>query len=86
MRDLKRKITILHLGLLTSVPAFIIEHLNIIKKNIYLTIKKSKIKLSTLRNIYEVGGLKYTDIFYKTVSLQCSWVRQLFDKIFIHGK
>ena len=67
-----------HLGLITSVPAFIIDQPNIIKKSFIWQEKKPKIKQSTLRNTFELSGLKDTDIFYKVTSLQCSWVRRLF--------
>ena len=32
------------------------------------------------------GGLKDLDIFYKIISLQCSWIRRLFDDNFHHWK
>ena len=91
MRDLsiERKITIfktladskkVYLGLITSVPAFIIEQLNIIKKTLFGKEKKNKMKHSVLRNTYDLGGLKETDIFYKITCLQCLWVRWLFDE------
>ena len=83
MRDggIKTLASIVHLVLMTSVPAFIIEQLNIIKK-FYFTRKKNKIKHSTLRSTYKLGGFKDTGIFYKITSLQCSWVRRLFDENF----
>ena len=37
-------------------------------------------KHSVLRNTYDLGGLKETDIFYKITCLQCLWVRWLFDE------
>ena len=63
---------IVHLGLITSVPVFITESLNItIKKNFWY-LKKYKTKHFTLRNSYELGGLKDIDIFYKMINLQFS--------------
>ena len=44
--------------------------------------KNPKIKNSTLCNDYEYGGLKNVDIFSKVVSLQCSWIKSLFDNNF----
>ena len=44
--------------------------------------KNSKIKNSTLCNDYEYGGLKNVDIFSKVVSLQCSWIKRLFNSNF----
>ena len=48
--------------------------------------KNSKIKNSTLCNDYENGGLKNVDIFSKVVSLQCSWIKRLFDSNFHQWK
>ena len=48
--------------------------------------KNSKIKNSTLCNDYEYGGLKNVDIFSKVVSLQCSWIKRLFDNNFHQWK
>ena len=56
---------IVHLGLITCVPAFIMEQLNMIKRNFIWQGKKSKIKCSTLQNNYKLGGLKDTDISIK---------------------
>ena len=44
--------------------------------------KNAKIKHTTLCCDYTDGGLKSVYIFSKIVSLQCSWVRQLFDNNF----
>ena len=41
--------------------------------------EKPKIKNSTLYNDYENGELKNIDIFSEFVSLQCSWIKRLFD-------
>ena len=41
--------------------------------------KNPKIKNSSLCNEFKNGGLKNVDIFSKAVSLQCSWVKGLFD-------
>ena len=35
---------------------------------------------------YEYGGLKNVDIFSKVVSLQCSWIKRLFDNNFHQWK
>ena len=48
--------------------------------------KNPKIKNSTLCNDYEYGGLKNVDIFSKVVSLQCSWIKRLFDNNFHQWK
>ena len=44
------------------------------------------LKLWKLRNDYEYGGLKNVDIFSKVVSLQCSWIKRLFDNNFHQWK
>ena len=44
--------------------------------------KSPKIKNSTLCNDYEHGALKNADIFSKVASLQCSWIKMLFDNNF----
>ena len=41
-------------------------------------------KYSTLYNSYENCGLKDLDIFYEIISIQCSWIRRLYDDNF-HG-
>ena len=54
-------------------------------KEIHLK-KTSKIKHETLCNDYENGGIKNVDIFFKIASLQCSWIRRLFDSNFHQWK
>ena len=41
--------------------------------------KTPKIKHETLRNSFKEGGLKNVDINSKIASLQCSWVKRLYD-------
>ena len=48
--------------------------------------KNLKIKNSYLRNDYEYGGLKNDDSFSKVVTLQCSWIKRLFDNNFNQWK
>ena len=48
--------------------------------------KNPKIKNRTLCNDYEYGGPKNVDIFSKVVSLQCSWIKRLFDNNFHQWK
>ena len=54
---------IVHLGLITGVPAFIIGQLNIIIKKPWQG-KKPKIKHSAVRNNCKLGGHKETDTFH----------------------
>ena len=48
--------------------------------------KNPKMKNSTLCNDYEYSRLKNVDIFSKVVSLQCSWIKRLFDNNFHQWK
>ena len=59
---------IIHLTLVTSVPSSTIDLL-----------KNAKIKHTILCCDYSDGGLKSVDMFSRIVSLQCFWVRRLFD-------
>ena len=70
---------IIHLTLVTSVPFSMIDLLNKIQKDFLRDKKNSKINYTTLCCNYADGGLKSVDIFSKIVSLQCSWLRRLFD-------
>ena len=70
---------IVHLALVTTFPPDILNHLKKIEKDFLCYQKYPKIKHSTLRNTYENGGLKNVDIEYKIISLQCSWIKRLFD-------
>ena len=70
---------IVHLALVTTFPPDILNHLKKIQKDFLWYQKYPKIKHSTLRNTYENGGLKNVDIEYKIISLQCSWIKRLFD-------
>ena len=73
---------IMNLVLIKTVSIFTAEQLNIIKKNFIWQKKKPKIIRSTLCNSYENGGVKDINIFYKIISLQCSWIRRLSDNNF----
>ena len=48
--------------------------------------RSPKLKHTTLCNKYEQGGLKNVDIFSKITSLQCSWVKRLYDDSFYAWK
>ena len=73
---------IIHLTLVTSVPSSTIDLLHKIQKDFLWDKKNAKIKNTTLCCDYTDVGLKSVDIFSKIVSLQCSWVRQLFNNNF----
>ena len=70
---------IIHLALVTNVPEEF-------KMSSYGAKNKSKIEHDTLCNDYKNGGLKSADIFSKIVSVQCSWIRRLYDENFHHWK
>ena len=68
----------IHLALVANVPYIIIDQLNKIQKDFIWNRKHPKIK-HTLCNTYENGGLKSVDISSKLSSLQCSWIKKLYD-------
>ena len=70
---------IVNLSLVSNVPTEIINKLNKIQKEFICNGNNPKIKHSILHNKYENGGLKNVDILYKVISLQCSWIKRLFD-------
>ena len=52
------------------------------QKNFIWQGRKAKIKHSTLCNGYENGGLTNVDLRSKVSSIQCSWVKRLFEDDF----
>ena len=77
---------LIHLVLVTEIPTSTINLLTKIQMEFIWKGKNPKIKNSTLCNDYEYGGLKNVDIFSKVVSLQCSWIKRLFDNNFHQWK
>ena len=77
---------LIHLALVTEIPTTIINLLTKIEMEFIWKGKNPKIKNSTLCNDYEYGGLRNVDIFSKVVSLQCSWMKRLFDNNFHQWK
>ena len=77
---------IIHLTLVTYVPSSTIDLLNKMQKEFLWDKKNAKIKHTTLRFDYIDSGSKRVDIFSKIFSLQCSWVRRLFDNSFHQRK
>ena len=53
--------------------------LNKIQKDFIWNRKQPKIRHSTLFNSYENGGYKSVDIPNKLTSLQCCWLKRLYD-------
>ena len=70
---------IIHLALVKAIPNTTVEELNKIKKNFIWNNSKPKIKNCTLSGSYLDGGLKNVNIKAKIISLQCSWIKRLFD-------
>ena len=70
---------IVHLALVKTIPNSIIQELNKIQNEFIWKTCNPKIKHDTLCKNFENGGLKNVDIMYKLVSLQCSWIKRLYD-------
>ena len=73
---------VVHLLLITKLHNNTIDLMYKIQKNFIWQGKKAKIKHSTLCNGYENGGLKNVDLRNKITSIQCSWVKRLFEDDF----
>ena len=70
---------IVYLSLITTVPNSILDEIQKIQKAFLWFSSKPKINHKTLCNKFEDGGLKNVDIKAKIISLQCSWVKKLYD-------
>ena len=77
---------IVYLALITNVPKVIVEELQKIQKKNLWQNSRSKIKHKTLSNTFETGSLKNVDVNLKVLSLQCSWVKKLYDENFHEWK
>ena len=64
------------------MPPSMIDQLNKTQKNFIWSGLNPKIKILTINNDYENGGLKYVNIAAKISSLQYSWIKILFDRNF----
>ena len=73
---------IVYLTLINSFSKQLIEEIQRIQKAFIWNNLTSKIKHETLCNSFEEGGLKNVDINSKIASLQCSWVKRLYDDKF----
>ena len=67
---------------MTNATTATIKLLSKIQKEFLWGKNKSKIQHDTLCNDYENEGLKSLDIFSKINSLQCSWIKRLYDEKF----
>ena len=70
---------IIHLALVKTIPKNIIEQLNKIQKEFIWNNLKAKIKNSVLCADYKDGGMKNVNIENKIISLQCSWIKRMYD-------
>ena len=70
---------IVYLSLIITVPNSILEEIQKIQKTFLWYSSKPKINHKTLCNTFEDGGLKNVDVRSKIISLQCSWVKKLYD-------
>ena len=77
---------LIHLALVTEIPTSTISFLTKIQMEFIWKEKNLKVENSTLCNDYEYGGLKMVNIFSKAISLQCSWIKRLFDNNFYQWK
>ena len=73
---------VVKLLLITKLHNNTIDLMYNIQKNFIWKDKKAKIKHSTLCNGYENRGLKNVDLRNKKTSIQCSWVKRLFEDDF----
>ena len=73
---------IVYLTLITSFSKQLIEEIQRIQKAFFWNNLTPKIKHETLCNSFEEDGLKNVDINSKIASLQCSWVKRLYDHRF----
>ena len=75
-----------YLTLITSFSKQLIEEMQKIQKAFICDNLTSKIKYETLRNSFEKSSLKNVDIDSKIASLQCSWIKRLYDDEFHEWK
>ena len=71
---------------ITAVPKHIINEIEKIWKAFLWKNSTPKLKHETLYNDYKARGLKNADIPNKTIVLQCSWTRRLYDNSFHEWK
>ena len=72
--------------MITPVPRHIVNELKRIQTAFLWKSSSPKIKHKTLCNDYKCGGLKNIDILNKILSLQCSWIRRIYDNSFHEWK
>ena len=70
---------IVYLSLIIIVPNSILEEIQKIQKSFLWYSSKPKINHKTLCDTFQDGVLKNVDVKSKVISLQCSWVKKLYD-------
>ena len=70
---------------ITTVPKHILNELKKIQNAFLGNDSSPKIKHENLCNNYKAGGLKNVDIPSKIIALQRSWIRRLYDILFMNG-
>ena len=70
------------LALLTKIPHQVVKELEKIQKCFLWKDSTPKIRHETTCKDYKDSDLRNVDISYKIVSLQCSWIRRLYDNNF----
>ena len=77
---------IVFLALLTKIPHQVVKELEKIQKSFLWKDSTPKIRHETTCKEYKDGGLKNVDISCKILSLQCSWIRRLYNDNFHEWK
>ena len=73
---------LVYLALLTAIPNHVTDEAAEIQKSVTWHDSSPKITHETLTMEFKAGGIKSVDIRFKFVSLQCSWVKKLYDDCF----
>ena len=77
---------LVYLALLTAIPNHVTDEAAEIQKSVIWHDSSPKITHETLTMEFKAGGIKSVDIRFKFVSLQCSWVKKLYDDCFHEWK
>ena len=73
---------VVYLALLRVAPNHIINELIKIQINLIWKNTPGKIKRKTLKTDHKQGGLKCAHVTFEIISLQCSWLKWIFDDSF----
>ena len=77
---------IVYLAMMNPVPKDICDEIQKIQKDFIWNYTTPKVKHNTLINNFDKGGLKCIDIESKITSLQCSWIKKLYNNNFHEWK